>query len=198
MIDVQHYVDMLERAGVTFAPGLSEAEIHQIEASYALRFPPDYRALLMAALPISEGFTDWRNGDRKKILAYLDWPHRGICFDIEHNQFWMRAWGPRPGDLDAAFEIARQAVEQAPRLIPILSHRYIPTAPAESDNPIFSVYQTDIIYYGSNLGEYLENEFSTNLFGQHRYQISKPLKYIPFWSYLVDINNGVVNDGRAD
>ena len=73
-------------------------------------------------------------------------------------------------------------------------HRFIPATPSESDNPIFSVYQTDIICYGRNLLEYLENELSLAAFGKQRYQISEPVKVIPFWSHLVDLNNGLVAD----
>lgn len=99
--------------------------------------------------------------------------------------------------MTAACAIAHQAIEQAPRLIPIAGHRYIPDAPAEAGNPIFSVYQTDIIYYGRDLFEYLENEFGDYFFGQKRYQITEPVKSIAFWSYLVVINDGGVEDGSA-
>ena len=99
--------------------------------------------------------------------------------------------------LQDAFVIAKQAIDQAPKLIPILGHRYIPDSPQESGNPIFSVYQTDIICYGRDLEEYLGNEFGYYFFGQGRYQITKPVRSIAFWSYLVDLNNGAVDDGVA-
>jgi hypothetical protein len=108
-----------------------------------------------------------------------------MCFDIEHNVFWVDSWSPRPNDLAEAFAIAKRAVDSAPRLIPINGHRYIPDAPFERDNPGFSVHQTDIIHYGSNLFEYLENEFGYHFFGQSRYHISEPVKEIAFWSGLV-------------
>jgi hypothetical protein len=196
-MDFQPYKTTLEHAGVVFAPGLSNHEIHQIEASYAFRFPADYRAFLMFALPISHGFVDWRHGDRAHIHQQLAWPYEGICFDIEHNNFWLRAWGPRPADLTAAFAIAHQAVAEAPTLIPVAGHRYIPDVPADAGNPIFSVYQTDIIYYGRDLLEYLENEFGYYFFGQSRYQITEPIRSIAFWSHLVAINDGQIEDGSA-
>ena len=50
-----------------------------------------------------------------------------------------------------------------PKLIPIYSSRYIPESPKETGNPVFSVYQTDIIYYGFDLLSYFENEFKIKL-----------------------------------
>lgn len=74
------------------------------------------------------------------------------------------------------------AVKMAPKLVPILSHRYIPAEPALRGNPIFSICQTDIIHYGANLAEYFSNEF------EGRWLVSSPRR-IRFWSDLVDLNS---------
>jgi hypothetical protein len=196
-VSLQQYKSLLKRARIVLAPGLSSKEIAVVESRFGMQFPPDYRALLMDALPISGDFVDWRHGDPIAIQRQFAWPYEGICFDIEHSDFWLPEWGPRPTSLTDAFAIAAQAVQQAPVLIPICGHRYIPATPSESGNPIFSVYQTDIIYYGRDLLEYLENELSRAVYGEQRYQISEPVKVIPFWSYLVDLNNGQIVDGSV-
>jgi len=157
------YLDILHRKlqmwSVSFAPGLTDEEVSQIEARYGFRFPPDLRAFLQYALPISSSWVNWRDDAEEKIRSRLDWPAEGICFDIQHNDFWMDTFGPKPADLEEAFRIARQAVANAPRLIPILSHRYLPDEPNLAGNPVFSVYQTDIIHYGYDLASYFANEF---------------------------------------
>ncbi len=130
-----------------------------IEKHFGFRFPPDLRFLLQTALPISERFPNWRSDSEAGLRDRLDWPYDGMCFDIEHNVFWMEEWGERPGALADAFAVAREKVEGAPRLIPIFSHRYIPDEPHQEGNPVLSVYQTDIIYYGSDLWTYLAKEF---------------------------------------
>jgi ABC-type glycerol-3-phosphate transport system substrate-binding protein len=89
----------------------------------------------------------------------LDWPFAGIAFDIRHDVFWFDEWGQKPNDIEAAVEIARRHVRAAPTLIPLYSHRYLPSEPLLAGNPVFSVYQTDIIYYGGDLWEYFSNEF---------------------------------------
>jgi len=184
-MDLELYKNGLEQAGVLFAPGLSESEIHQIQRRHHFLFPPDLKNFLMFALPISSGFINWRDADEEKISERLSWPYEGMCFDIEHNSFWLEEWGQRPASLDEAFSVARKAVEHAPTLIPIYSHCYIPDSPNEARNPVFSVYQTDIIYYGGDLAEYLENEFRY-YFGRSEYSLKKEIKYIEFWSQLAD------------
>lgn len=47
----------------------------------------------------------------------------------------------------------------APKLIPILSHRYQPGEPHLAGNPGSSVYQTDSIHDGDDLADYLAHEF---------------------------------------
>jgi hypothetical protein len=179
---------LLRRGRVVVDVGLSAAEIADIEARYQFTFPLDYRALLMEGMPISDGFVDWRRATPADIQKKLTWPYEGICFDIEFAQFWLDEWGEQPDNLEAAFAIAANAVQQAPPLIPICGHRYIPGHSAEAGHPIFSVHQTDIIYCGSNLLEFLENELRVD--GHYRHQISEPLRYIPFWSMLVELNSG--------
>lgn len=74
---------------------------------------------------------------------------------------------------------------KAPKLIPILGHRYIPEEPHERGNPVFSVYQTDVIYYGADLEDYFRREFASAPWGAGAVE---PRKRVPFWSDLVERN----------
>ena len=158
-IDWFGIVDDLKEKGIKFQPGLTDAEIEQAERQFHFSFPPDLKAFLKTALPCGGRFPDWRSGDPAVLKAQMDWPLEGMCFDIEHNAFWMNDWGPRPASPEDAFAIARQKVEAAPILIPICGHRYIPDRPHLAFNPVYSVYQTDIIFYGNDLVDYLAHEF---------------------------------------
>ncbi|MGD0734569.1 MAG: hypothetical protein ABR976_05450 [Terracidiphilus sp.] len=67
-------------------------------------------------------------------------------------------------------------ISEAPMLIPILGHRYMPALPTECGNPVFSVHQTDIIYYGFDLEDYLRHEFRLP-----RQKWPAQVKKIEFW-----------------
>jgi hypothetical protein len=151
--------DQLRASGVDFSPGLTDSEIGEVENDYCFTFPPDLRGLIQYALPISKGFVDWRETSPDEIWTRMDWPVEGMCFDVQHSGFWMEAWGPRPERLADAFAVVIQQVAQAPRMIPVYSHRYLPAEPCMAGNPVFSIHQTDIIHYGYNLADYFANEF---------------------------------------
>lgn len=188
-MDCAYIVNLLKRRGIKCAEGLNDQEVSEIEARYDFRFPPDLKEFLMYALPLSNPFVNWRDTseeNRKQISDRLAAPLEGIIVDIEHNGFWMADWGKKPSSLDEASAIATEAYQKAPKLIPIYAHRYIPATPVEYGNPIFSVHQTDIIFYGDNLTNYFGGEFG--LMKQQDIDF-KNLKDIPFWTKMVWLNS---------
>jgi hypothetical protein len=148
-------VASLQNNGVEFEAGLTDSEVVAAESRFSFRFPPDMRAFLQAGLPCNDDFPDWRDGDEARLHEWLDLPRRGILFDIEHNGFWLKEWGQRPQQVDEAIRIASELVASTPKLIPVYKHRMIPSEPHLAGNPVFSVHQTDIIYYGLDLRDYL-------------------------------------------
>lgn len=142
-----------------FDEGLNDTEIASVESRYQFRFPPDLRGFLQTALPKGPQFPDWRAGDERTIRDWMDAPKQGVLFDIEHNDFWLPRWGPRPSSSAEAIRRVEALLSTAPRLIPIFSHRMMPDEPHLPGNPVFSVHQTDIIPYGFDLTDYLRQEF---------------------------------------
>jgi hypothetical protein len=187
-VDLQRCKEILERAGVTFGPGLADDELAAAEQRYGFAFPPDLREYLAYALPTGKGFPNWRDLDDPTTQAALVSPLEGLCFDVEHNGFWLDDWGPRPADLPTAFRIAAQQVHAAPPLIPLRGHRYLPALPAMAGNPVFSVHQTDVIYYGATLENYLRNEYPY-YFGSGGFHTPPIVREIAFWSRLVEENS---------
>lgn len=181
-------IQLLKRKGVSFDKGLSDDEIAEVEQLFSFHFPDDLKLLLQTALPVSKGFAHWRyainsDDEKKDIEERLNWPLRGMLFDIKHGSFWLKEWGIKPANFDDQKKIAEREVAKQPTLIPIFSHRYISAEPTESGNPVFSVYKTDIIYYGMDLMDYLANEFRFQLpssFGT----IEDP-KPVRFWGDIV-------------
>lgn len=63
--------------------------------------------------------------------------------------------------------------------MPIYGHRYLPTVPSMGGNPVLSVYQTDIIYYGNDLLDWFSYEFQ-------RSSVEREPRRVRFWSWFVD------------
>jgi len=184
----------LLKHGIQFDTGLTEAEIEAIEQLFRFHFPPDLKLFLKYGLPVSENewkFPRWRealHSDKAKnmLIAQLKGPQEGIAFDIK-NGFWLDQWGAVPEEISDRLVIFEEQFKAYPKMIPVYSHRYIPSTPLEKGNPIFSIMQTDIIYYGTDLINYFCNEFNLNktLFDQPQ-ATPKPIQ---FWSHLVELNN---------
>lgn len=185
--------EMLKK-GICFEVGLTNLELEAIEHLFAFHFPPDLKDFLKHALPVSENewkFPHWREAlykDKAKhiLMEKLNWPQEGIAFDIQ-NGFWLDRWGAAPEEISDRLAIFEDNFKAYPQMIPIYAHRYIPTTPFESGNPVFSIMQTDIIYYGTNLINYFCNEFKLD---KKLYdQTQETPKHIKFWSYLTELND---------
>lgn len=160
---------------------MTENEIAKAEKFYDIVFPKDLKKLLMNFIPVSTKFYNWNNYSEEnisKIKNALEWPYEGIIFDIENNNFWLEEFGECPKSKEEKIQIFKKYRNKIPKLIPIFSHRYV-VSDKDKNYPIISVYQTDIIYYGSNLLEYFENEFN------HTHNITN-IKEIPFWSIIIE------------
>lgn len=51
--EIRTAVDLIQSRGVHFEPGLTDQEVEQTETTFGFRFPPDLRAFLQTALPVS-------------------------------------------------------------------------------------------------------------------------------------------------
>lgn len=166
------------------APGLTDAEFALVEASYGFTFADDHREFLAAALPVDDepgrGWPDWRSGDPAELRRMLDWPVEGVLFDVEHNVMWDPTWGPRPHTVLQRLAVARRHLAHVPQLVPVHGHRYLPAGRGTSGHPVLSVYQTDIIYYGLDLADYIHQEFGGP--GLDRSDPAwNPVATAPFW-----------------
>ena len=186
-------ITFLKDKNILFDNGLNDVEFLQVEQKFNLCFPPDLKIFLQTGLPISDKFPNWRKAltDTQTadiINERLEEPLSGVLFDIEHNNFWTtELWGELPNTLQQKLSIATDNLKDYPKLIPIFAHRYISGEPNENDNPIYSVYQTDIIYYGYDLASYLANEFGFAL--THDFELlDKPKREIKFWCWCVENN----------
>jgi hypothetical protein len=162
--------------------GYTQAELDGIQEKYNLVFPPDLVALYLDRQPLMGH--DWINNDRA-IRDALSWPLTGLLFDMRESTFWLPKWGERPQRGEDREDRMREMVAAAPKLIPIYSHRYLPETPNETGNPVLSVHQSDIIYYGSDLQDYFRREEPDT----RDLPPVGSVKRITFWSDIVERSN---------
>lgn len=173
-------VELLTAVGVSFQPGLSDTEISGVEARFGFAFPPDLRAFLQTALPCSDGFPNWRGESESSLRDRLNQPREGVLFDVEYNAFWLEEWGPQPSLPQDGLRVAGTLIAAAPKLIPVYRHRMLPATPHLPGNPVFSVHQTDVIYYGVDLRDYFIHEFLSRK-DVGFWPIPDDVRRIPFW-----------------
>ncbi|WP_407112398.1 hypothetical protein [Bradyrhizobium sp. LMG 9283] len=163
---------------VRWTKGSTQSELDRAQRRFGLAFPPDLVALLKQRRPV-DGH-DWM--DERAIRRALDWLFESLRHSVGHGRLWWSEWGTWPSSARAREETLRQILSRAPKLIPFIAHRYLPEQPHEAGNPVFSIYGIDAIYYGANLGDYFEREFT----GWNSKPWPVEIKYIPFWSELVE------------
>lgn len=176
-------VSKLKGQGIKFEEGLSCQEIEIVQRKYGIKFPESLRLFYQNALPISEGFYNWRKCSQENvsyIKSVMKKPFKDIvecCDEVD----WCEEWGEEPIKLEKRRLAILSMVREAPKLIPIFSHRYMADVQI-SKSPIFSVCGTDIIYYAKDLLSYFEIEFKLRA---HEKILINEVSHIPFWSDLL-------------
>jgi hypothetical protein len=165
--------------------GYSQTELDDVQARWGLRFPPDLVELLLKRRPLIDwgDCFDWVTAEPDVIKKALAWPFEGYWARVRDAGYWWPEWGEKPESASEQRARLRNIFDDAPRLIPLAGHRYIPEEPNESGNPVFSVFGADIIYYGTRLSDWLERETGG---GRTPWP---SVKEIRFWSQAVRYAN---------
>jgi hypothetical protein len=165
-------------------PGLSSAEIASIEAQLGFRLPDDFAYLFRHLQDPGRILFPWSNFRKQEYDEKTRWVLKGIESSIRLTNFWLERWGNRPALISGAIEIARRDFDSWPKLLPIYAHRFLPAEPCRSGNPVFSIMQTDIIYYGVDIAHCLVNEFVDHDYARHTR--AQDIRRVPIWSDLVE------------
>lgn len=177
-------IQRLTTAGVRFDRGLSDQEVSRVQNRLGFTFGPEHRQFLQSAVPVGESWPDWRDDPEDELRARLDGPIDGVIFDVHTNDFWPASWGARPDGKDDREREALAHLARVPRLVPVFSHRCLASDPQFAPSPVFSVHQTDVIFYGDNVLDYVAHEFRVPpLHPSER-------THVPFWS---DLSEGAEN-----
>lgn len=203
------------KRGTKWTDGLSGVVIDELEDIWGIKYPEEYRAFLsilhcpdrkclrfgydsespheLRQLQDRALIYNWLN-DRDALRLALDWPLEGILLDVENNNLWFESWGERPVSSEDRKKVLEKLVAQAPTLIPIFGHRYLLNYPLSTGRPVLSVYQSDIVVYGSNIQNYLIEEFGKILdlselsmtSSEFEQSDLSEIELVPFWGEMVE------------
>lgn len=146
----------LRSSNIPVERGLSDTEFAAVESSFRITFPPDLRSILQEGLPVGPGFPNWRSSSKQQLEVLTTLPIVGICKRVSRNDIWIEDWGDRPDDCDEAERLARAFLREAPALVPIYRHFYIPATPGIAGNPVFYVYQGHVKQWSFDIAGFFQ------------------------------------------
>lgn len=193
LMEYASMIEKLKKVGIKFTDGLSDKEIEKIENTFGFKFPKEIASFLSYAYPINDSFFNYRNMSPENIKYFSDFQQRieeSFLFDIENNteslQLMLEEFIGHYTEQNEFKNAVMNALHQSPRLIPFYAHRCF--FDGMDEMPIISFWQAiDTIVYGSNLENYLENEFilpefSNNVLGE----FSDEMKRTGIWYYIIE------------
>lgn len=179
-------IERLKGVGVKFTEGLTEEEFVKIEEIYGFTFPREIKSFFSCGLPVSGGFYNWRNFSDENIEYIKSFDKKieeAFLFDIQNNNlldYFKELTADVKNDEDKK-KVVLEYLHQSKKLIPFLSHRCF--FDGMDNMPIVSFWQpTDVIYYGSSLENYLENEFFEK---KPIIAVDERMKETGIWYYLI-------------
>lgn len=164
-MDNGRLIEELRSAGISFEPGMSEAELDRAERAFQFRFPKEIREFLSLGVPVDPSFFHYRDVSEINIKGFEDFQafiENHFRFDLENNREDMFEMLGKKLGFDRDSEDFHGAVmdylHRSVRLIPFYAHRCF--FDGMDGMPIVSFWQpTDTIFYGGTFENYLEHEF---------------------------------------
>lgn len=199
--------------GTRWTCDLDAAALAAVEEREGAPFTEEHRAFLLSLHATTPGQRSFGYGEADRLqegetLGFYHWVRdvdaiadaragvvEGLAFDVEHDGLWLPSWGEMPATADGREARVAALVGAAPRLAPLLGHRFTVPGP-KGRTVVLSICQSDIIVYGESLAGYLLAELDDLLperdtaalgdaHGAH-----EPLQPgdLPFWGELIARN----------
>lgn len=146
--------------GTGWLGGVSNLEIKKMERNFGFRFPNDVKILLSVTKGLNKKQKQVGYIGTKEITKFVYSWHL-IPQRIDDAIKFTKSWTSR-----GTYEIIKEenliptTTQESFFLLPIYSHRFVV---CDQNNPtlsiVLSIYDQDIVIYGKDLRDYLENEF---------------------------------------
>ena len=109
----------------------------------------------------------------------------GLLFDISHNALWLDEWGAPPATSAERQTRLRELVAEAPTMVPLFAHQCVPAEPCEAGNPVFSIWQSDIILDAPSVWGYLLFHFA-DVWSTVRHR-PEDARRVRFWTPFLEL-----------
>ena len=177
-----------ENGSAVITPGLTNEEVEQIEKKYKFKFPADVLFFLQVGVPLcpplkksgvpselpdfyqtaTDGWHNWHFLAKEEVT--IGSPNDTVTKQIK--------WHATPQNQSHPTEYP---------LIPLYSHRMIPSVPSTPGNPVFSMHGCyDNIVYGQNFWDWLACDFKIDVTPSLKESTSTSYQDIPFWNDYID------------
>ncbi len=145
------------RPNTKFKKGLDATQINELETQFGFEFPMEYKLMLTTINGLDKKQISI-NPENSKEIEFRDnfyqYPR-----DFNTCQLIINEIEKYIKYVQNALLIENFDINEIEGYIPIYAHRAIVVFKNKSICPVVSIYGDDVIIYGKNLVEYLENEF---------------------------------------
>ena len=132
-------IKLLKDRGIKFDAGLTQSDFEKIYEIYEIKFPLSLKSFLTTALPVSDGFYDWRDllsGNIMKIKNMMQHFYefvKSTSFEeyIPNSIYSPDQW--RNTSREQRVEVVAELYKNAPKIIPVYSHRFMPEMNDDND-----------------------------------------------------------------
>lgn len=160
---MKEIIEKMKKQGVKFEKGLSKDEIATAQKTFDIKFPTEIKVFLSYAMPVSEGFYNWRDFSKEnvdKIKGFQQTIDEAFLFDFENNDLSedFKDKFPEAKDETELRNKIMDYLHSSTKLVPFYHHRCFFNG---MDNmPIISFWQpTDSVFYGDNFEKFLKIQF---------------------------------------
>ncbi len=160
---MKEIIERMKKQCIKFEKGLSKDEILTAQKTFDIKFPTEIKVFLSYAMPVSEGFYNWRDFSQEnvdRIKGFQKIIDDAFLFDFENNDLSKKFKDKfqRTKDETELRNKVMDYLHSSTKLVPFYKHRCFLNG---MDNmPIISFWQpTDSIFYGDNFEKYLKIEF---------------------------------------
>ena len=162
-------LEKIRLSGYNITSPITDLELANIYRIYGITFPKDLLELYKLGVPTQKYLKFAKNeriigGD----VAFYNWHD----FSEENIKTIKHA-------MQYAY-INIKVSKDAPLLIPIAGHRYMPMIEGVNEVPVLSICGLDAVVYGKNLEDYILREIEPRTIMQPI--LKKECEYIPFWT----------------